>query len=577
MSMENTNLSEYTNNNTDTESEAENNAMTNSDTTSVHDPEKTQNVTKGRVTMDDRLAKSVIGDQAGSLVNAWREALQNGIDKHDSTLAELRFNKRRSFIQDDGFPLDFTDEEIEKLLTCLGLSSKEVDDDDTIGQFGVGLGKVISVGAVTVMSGSLSLHFDFGLKANRHRQEPFEDELDYARVPLEQPVDGVKIFVHHYEDEVPSYSYRWKNFEKDIKKTMGYASFMFDTEVKINDELIDNGDPYDEVTRQYQITTETENAYLAVEHNKDDDIDIYSNGLYVKTIDGNGLAGTIVTKGNLELDLARNDIKEGCEKWAAITDTLTDLREDILTAVPDSQLTRDAREAIVEMMSEDERLQEEWSGRDVFRMANGDKTSLEAVQDSTEIGWGTKGDRGADQLVEEGETVLHESDSANDILKDESDSVNVTSDTFDVEDRAEEQGIDTGFNQIDNEFDMRPKERRRLLFARLLAERLDIDREIKWGESEEVDAWTDGITHITLTASGIDRGRFPQWSHQVYDMLAKLWAYDCDSRENDFGAFMKEDYYDFHQDDDNLETFHDLCEEAEQKSLTQLFQYYSVS
>jgi len=103
----------------------------------------------------------------------------------------------------------------------------------------------------------------------------------------------------------------------------------------INGESVDNGDPLEAVadSPHPSLTRETEDAILALEYTPHEGLDIYSNGLYVTTKREYGVGGIVVSKRNLTLNFARNDIQSGCDRWQRIDHALEQARDDLYAEV----------------------------------------------------------------------------------------------------------------------------------------------------------------------------------------------------------------------------------------------------
>ncbi len=314
--------------------------------------------------------------------------------------------------------------------------------------------------------------------------------------------------IDHYEDEVPdSDNYRWRRYVRDLRNRFAYVQSRTGVSVVVNGESVDQGDPLESVANSPHpsLTRETDDAILALEYAPHDGLDIYSNGLYVTTKREYGLGGVIVSKGNLTLNFARNDIQSGCERWQRIEHALEQVRDDLYADVSDDRVTAESREVMVEELVADSEGDDQWTSRKLFQLATESRISLEEIQAVPEIGWVTGTEKGADKLVERGYVVLDMSDAATRRLRElaaaDEPSIDLPP-TFDVGKQAESEGVWTGYHRIDDESQLNADQRRYLRFARVLATALEIDRDVYYGEAS-ADAWTDGRSYIVITDSAV--------------------------------------------------------------------------
>lgn len=471
----------------------------------------------GKIGMTPRLAMQTIRDQASDVVDGWREGWQNAADSPGSDTVQMETDASRTVISDNGDGLDLNDEAAQNLLTDLGETSKE-GDEDTIGQFGVGKGQIWAKARVTMMSGDVALHFDIKNWG-----------LEYDKTDLEQPVDGLTVVMDHYTDEVPDPdSRKWKKYKERMEKRFKYMSATQDVKGFLNGKLITGDDPKAAVDKyKHRRVRETDDAIFAVAHNADDEIAVYSNGIFVKDIDGEGLTGVIVSKSNLDLNFARNDIKSGSDIWNRITDDLHGIRKDILDEVPDTNLNQASREAIADMMMEDG---EQFDDTPVFRMTSGDKVSLEEIKESGGVGFAPTDNPFADKLIERGYIILDQNDDAVQSLDyaRQNDKVDTPS-QHDIHSLAEELGLNEGYDEV-HDTELTAYQRRRLNVAREMADRLGIRREIVWGSDDAAAAWTDGENKIWLTESVFESNMTEIWLPKLYRTLVHEWAHDGESK-----------------------------------------------
>lgn len=503
-----------------------------------------------RIEGTDDLLRQVIEDQAEDVEHAWREAIQNGLDSPMSTRVELDWNRVRSIIADNGDGVDLTQQYGEELLTNLGESSKDADDDETIGEFGIGKGQVFAKARTAMLSGDQALLFDIkgkGLEVLKCSAEDAatvagrQDE-DWASHIVEarenHDLGGLLVVMSHYDDEVPDYSFKWDNYEERVTDRFKYAELATATRVEINGERISdasvNTDTYAYTHVEEFDGDEAGRVHIGVGNSIQDDIAVYSNGVYVTDVDGRGLGGDVVVEGNLKLNFARNGIQSGCPKWAEITERLDTIRLDLFDSMPDDRLNSDAREFLAKRVLDGD---DRFTDTAVLRTASGDLVSLEEAQSRKNVGVAEPGDKAADKLEEMGSLVLDESDDATSealyAIDDESHEVEM--ETYEAEEKAEKMGIHSTYERLD-QGELRPLQRKQLAIARELGDRLnealDEERQIYYGKSDVAKAWTDGITYITITDDSTSSNKRAVWVPELFRQLVHEFSHTVDSKEN---------------------------------------------
>ncbi|ELY96196.1 hypothetical protein C483_00180 [Natrialba hulunbeirensis JCM 10989] len=534
------------------------------------------------MTADERVATYLIEDQMADLTDAIREAVQNGIDSPGSSRVLVSISPERSLILDDGAGVNLKSTEGRRNLSVLGAGSKQRSDDETIGEWGIGKGAIIAKGAVRIWSHDTALHFDY---RDRRDSGPWAEinGRDGQLEDTDHHLEGMLVEIDHYEDEVPdSDSYRWRRYVRDLRKRFAYVRSRTGVSVVINGESVDKGDPLESVTdsNRPSLTRVTDDAILALEYAPHEGLDIYSNGLYVTTKREYGLGGVIVSKGNLTLNFARNDIQSGCKRWQRIERALEQARDDLYSDVSDDRLTAESREVMVEELAANSKREDQWASRKLFQLATESRISLEEIQAAPEIGWVTGAEKGADKLVERGYVVLDTSDTATHRLRElataDETSIDLPS-TFDVGKQAESEGVWTGYHRIDDESQLNADQRRYLRFARVLASELGIDRDVYYGEAS-ADAWTDGRSYIVITDSAVTSRQRAVWMHDLYLVLLHEAAHQTSSANRpSHGHHFESTFRSFVEDPGNRDAFADLVQQVLDEGFGAVFEEHGHS
>ena len=538
-------------------------------------PEGHGAVTSGKIELTGDIQKYLIKDQMGSLLDALREAGQNGIDSPGSEKVLISVAPERSVVIDDGAGIDLSSSEGQENLTVLGAGTKDEADNDTIGQFGIGKGPVISKGAVRIWSQGYELFFDY----EDRRSEGILSEAagpHWALQEAENYLDGLMIEIDHYESEVPDEdSYEWRKYRRKLRKRFKFAKLTRGIDVVVNGKSAGAdrpGDSFTSVKEERFRIEETDEAYIAVKHNSRGGIKVYSNGIYVTDASIDGLSGTVVSKDNLTLNFARNAIQDRCSTWSTIREDILSHRDSIFDGMSDSNLSTIARSAMVEMMSSDPSVRDRWEEREIIKLANEGYTTLRDIETAPEISWAASNTKGADKLVERGYTVLDESDAAAKHIQENQTGVFTVPSTFDATERALEEEVWTGYERIEDERTLNARQQQRLLFARAFCKACGEDRDVYFGKAEAA-AYTDGRNHITITETATTATRREIWMHELYIVLCHEMVHEQpDTEQPSHGTIFCSSYYDAIESRDNWAIYRELVRDILDNGFETTFQ-----
>lgn len=468
--------------------------------------------------MNEQLAWNTIRHQAGGWQQAVREGGQNGIDAEGSTEVRISFDQRHTVISNDGGSRDLTDPDVRRLFLDLGESDKSGDE---VGHFGIGKGTMWAVGVTKIASGRQVLVYDV-------KRRGLEDGVEMYTVPPEHAVDGTTVVMYHYEDQVPEPdSRRWDSYESSIRDRFSHTSQTMDVDVYINGELESDDDPTD--MSSYKPTHERDvgDARIVLQRSSYGDIEVFSNGIYVRDVPGEGWTGTVIIEENLDLDIARNDIKEGCELWDEIRGELDEFRLDLFDETDEDDANEKMRDFVVDKMTEDPAVRDRFGGRPLIPTVDDQLVSPDIVQSVSRIGVADEDthDIYADKLSQRGEVVVDSTqDRAHSFVSEFE-----TPEEMDIREVAtQEYGVDEG-HQIVNDAELSSWALRRLQVARFLADQCSVDRDVLWGRDDEARAWTDGDEYIAITESLFENSNQRAWLHDLYTTMMEEVAHDDDT------------------------------------------------
>ncbi|AUX09927.1 hypothetical protein AArcSl_2304 [Halalkaliarchaeum desulfuricum] len=462
----------------------------------------------------ERILEELIFSQAESLVDGVRELIQNGIDAPGSEEVTVSITPERTMVEDDGEGMDLTEARIRKFLTQLGKSTKR-DDPEAIGMFGIGFGQALAKGRVTAQSGTTVVEFD----ANEWFRE-------YRLYDVDDAVDGFRVEIDHYDDEVPDPdSTTWDDYVDDLAERFQFMELVHDVEVIVNGERVSDRVPEDEMYG-VDYVHEDDLAYVALrEKGISDWIKVYSAGLKVTSNRGHGVKGYVITKQNLDLNTARNEIRSGCDTWETVRDTLDDARAAVFREYDPEQLTDAGRAGVARLIGKG---YSEFEGAPVLKDGDGEYVSYATVRDSDEMIWSTTDSPWAGKLATRGETVILKDDPAGREIRqaaDRSEEIELP-DSKDEKATARALGVFRGYEQLDDDEGQEKVSTQKMAIARVLAHKMGLNREIRYGVDDQCRAWTDGEDAIWLTDSAWSKSYWEGWVFQLWRVIAHEAAHN---------------------------------------------------
>jgi len=246
------------------------------------------------LTMHPKLLLDVIQRQAGTLEKAVLEGVMNAIEAKANTVRislKEKNNKAVLSIGDDGRGIT-TREEVELFFEQFGTPHEE-SENKIWAQFRMGRGQLFAFGK------------------NVWRTGPFKMTVDVKNKGLDWLLEkntrskGCKIEVELYQNPI-GYSYpSIASFKERIQELVRFVSIpvLFDGE-----QL--NNDP-----KELEWTCQDKNAYYMF--GVGEELKVYNLGVYVHSIPSyrSGVSGIVVSKKQLKVNFARNDVHSDCPIW----------------------------------------------------------------------------------------------------------------------------------------------------------------------------------------------------------------------------------------------------------------------
>lgn len=344
-----------------------------------------------------KLLKDVMTKQAGSIEKAYLEAVMNAVDAGADNI-EFFITEHNTQIHDDGSGM--TPDEVERNFRVFGQYYGE-DEDKDFGKFRMGRGQLFSFGVNVWRTGENVMVVDLkGRDQTVHVSG--EDvtvetgETGFAHVTGASPTDGCEITVEHFN---PLESVT--NTVSELKKMVYYIPFVFDVSISINgDEVGVLVDSEEDVEPNY----ETDFAYYFLEPEEySSSVSIYNQGAYVKSQSITRCGGTVVSKKDLELNFARNDVLDICNVWPVIQREYKEFSKRELASASD--LTARQRNWLVKEAGDDKELYKMIENRPLLEDVNGKMWSFNSLGGRS-LSFSKKGDPLAQQAMNESNAVI---------------------------------------------------------------------------------------------------------------------------------------------------------------------------
>lgn len=267
------------------------------------------------LTMHKDLLKSIVFQQAGTREKAVLEGVMNSVDA-EATKITITLDKQRLIIADDGsgFP---TRDKIVAHFETFGTPHQE--GDATYGRYRMGRGQLFAFGKNAWRTATFLMEVD----AKRELAYDLHEHLPFVK--------GCTVTVDWY-DELTNWSQ--DALEREIKKFVKYVNIP----VELNGEVI-SLDPAKQ-------TWDTETDQFYIKFKETGSLYVYNLGVFVMEQAAHrwGSAGIVVSKQRLDVNFARNDVKESCPIWKKIAKELRSVAAKKVERTTAKPLTDDERQ-----------------------------------------------------------------------------------------------------------------------------------------------------------------------------------------------------------------------------------------
>jgi hypothetical protein len=313
------------------------------------------------ITISNNIAIHHIYSQAGSVEKAFGEAVMNA--------ADAKATEIRIFIADNGVDYTITDngngfasrEEITGCFGTLGFdhtTEKEIRKARTYGKFGLGRAMLWAWSRNVWKSGPFRMHVD--IEANG---------LTYDLETTAEPLAGCTLEGEFY---APLSISELSAIQRNLKQLTQYMGL----EIYFNDTLISK--PLSEMSW----SAETDEAYFRFS-TSGGPLTVYNQGVLVcQHVQSKfGVSGIVMSKKNLELNVARNEVMlNRCKIWPEIVISLKEQARKS-SKKPNIKLTKNDRNTMVSQILSCEELST-LTGKPVFQAVDGRYYSLTKIMKS---------------------------------------------------------------------------------------------------------------------------------------------------------------------------------------------------
>lgn len=249
--------------------------------------------------MHPKLLFDVIQRQAGTLEKAILELVMNAADA-GATRCDIFVRDCYLGVTDDGKGFR-TREEVENFFECFG-QPHDPSEGKVYGTFRMGRGQAFSFGANTWRTGKFEMVVDIKNKG-----------LDYELKTNLPKHTGCKIDIQLYQSIYPSDIAR-------IRESLAVWVKYCPITVTLNDSAsqTDPGAPITVATTAEKWPQETSEAYIRL--TPQGSLKVYNLGILVREYPNYdyGTGGVVVSKKQLQVNFARNDVQSDCLVWKAI-------------------------------------------------------------------------------------------------------------------------------------------------------------------------------------------------------------------------------------------------------------------
>jgi hypothetical protein len=485
--------------------------------------------------MDKNLLLSVIKDQAGTFDKAVLELMMNAVEAGSTTVySNLTVTNGKALfeISDDGKGITSRDE-IDRFFATFG--TPHIKSENKIwAKFRMGRGQAFSYGKNVWRTSTFKMTVDinsWGLEYELEENLPF--------------VQGCKISIEMYENPLAHWNY--SSMDKLTASIHKQVEFM-STPIYFNGNKITT-DP-----KTLKWTCEDEDAYYLF--GEGTNLSIYNLGAFVRTRDAYeyGVIGTIVSKKQLEVNFARNDVMSKCPVWQNIQDVVRDNKKSKVRREI-NRLSDSEKHSLVLDMRDSMQSWADVKNISLIRTAQRRMMSpYNVLNMKTKWSFAQNGDRRADNLMERGQAICFDKSLLTDLhyrgsekefftwllrglYTADMNSWNIgNGDKIFARIEKLYAPLDTLTNSMKESYEIIPTDKWTALEKRIIRVLQNFDcwqgRTLMIGASDTATAWTDGSSYIALERVWLSEFRdfgCDYSAYQLFSVMAHELAHDDDT------------------------------------------------
>lgn len=302
------------------------------------------------------LLHDVMRKQAGTVEKAVLEAIMNSVDAGAETVKH-QVSVDQLILEDDGAGL--TRDEVLEYFKKFGLKDDDVHEKE-FGKFRMGRGQIFNFGVNIWHSGDNLMvvdlnneetHIDASLVGDYDDDEVLREEegqlvldssgLGFNLLNASEQYDGCRIEVDLF-NELDSMA----ETIAGIKEQTRFIPWLHDIQYELNGS---------EIYQEFEYSDETPRAYYLI--GKDafgTTTEVYNKGAYVKSESLTKTRSVVVSKEDLDVNFARNDVLDSCEVFSVIKQELSQMTVEYL--IDTDEMQDQERRWLLEQATGDDRL-----------------------------------------------------------------------------------------------------------------------------------------------------------------------------------------------------------------------------
>jgi len=454
------------------------------------------------------LLNDVMRKQAGTVEKAVLEAVMNSVDAGASKV-DVSIKTDAVVVEDDGKGM--SEEDIENYFQKFGLKDSDIEDKE-FGKFRMGRGQIFNFGKNIWHTKNNILVVDLDnnhtvVNVDGDTHELDSSGLSYNVLNTSDEFDGCSIEVELYNliDGL-------QHTVNEVKKLVKYIPWLHDIELTLNGE---------ELYEEFDYNYETENAYYSIGVNDAwrFHTSIYNLGAYVTDEKLTATRTNVVSKKDLDVNFARNDILDTCIVYKTIKQEIDGLTLDHLFDKDD--LTRREVNWTLDSIKGDDRALEKFGSKEIIPDVTGDEWSIEQLKDE-KISFQMKQNKMSDKAMDEAGVIVIDS-SFEDAVKNLIDSSSIYSmeDVIDQEMKWEMRPLSTN--------ELTKKRVKNLERARWFLREIGFDGSVSAGYSKTERVWKDNTNTVYIDKSTLNM-RKDEFICVALDKCIEMAAHDGSTR-----------------------------------------------